>query len=51
MAWPAASCATSPTASSSAARSAVAADVVGTLRLYAGRNPDDPQLSELVGEL
>ena len=30
---------------------AVAADVVGTLRLYAGRNPDDPQLSELVGEL
>ncbi|WP_433493540.1 helix-turn-helix transcriptional regulator [Micromonospora sp. CA-248089] len=29
----------------------VAADVVGTLRLYAGRHPDDPQLSELVGEL
>ncbi|MEV7331941.1 helix-turn-helix transcriptional regulator [Micromonospora sp. NPDC093244] len=29
----------------------VAADVVGTLRLYAGRNPDDPQLNELVGEL
>ncbi len=30
---------------------AVAADVVGTLRLYAGRYPDDPRLSELVGEL
>ncbi|BCJ49812.1 transcriptional regulator [Actinoplanes sp. NBRC 14428] len=30
---------------------AVAAEVVGTLRLYAGRFPDDPQLSELVGEL
>jgi transcriptional regulator with XRE-family HTH domain len=30
---------------------AVAADVVGTLRLYAGRFPDDPRLSELVGEL
>jgi transcriptional regulator with XRE-family HTH domain len=29
----------------------VAAEVVGTLRLYAGRNPDDEQLSELVGEL
>ncbi|MFD6564265.1 helix-turn-helix transcriptional regulator [Micromonospora profundi] len=29
----------------------VAADVVGTLRLYAGRFPDDPQLNELVGEL
>ncbi|WP_229075918.1 helix-turn-helix transcriptional regulator [Actinoplanes sp. DH11] len=29
----------------------VAADVVGTLRLYAGRNPDDVRLSELVGEL
>ncbi|MEU8238468.1 helix-turn-helix transcriptional regulator [Actinoplanes missouriensis] len=29
----------------------VAADVVGTLRLYAGRNPDDTRLSELVGEL
>ncbi|MFG1717084.1 helix-turn-helix transcriptional regulator [Micromonospora chalcea] len=29
----------------------VAAEVVGTLRLYAGRNPDDPQLSRLVGEL
>ncbi|NHC16118.1 helix-turn-helix transcriptional regulator [Motilibacter deserti] len=29
----------------------VAADVVGTLRLYAGRHPDDPQLNELVGEL
>jgi transcriptional regulator with XRE-family HTH domain len=31
--------------------SAVAAEVVGTLRLYAGRFPDDPQLAELVGEL
>ncbi|GAA2576728.1 helix-turn-helix transcriptional regulator [Winogradskya consettensis] len=30
---------------------AVAAEVVGTLRLYAGRFPDDPQLTELVGEL
>ncbi|MEV4352574.1 helix-turn-helix transcriptional regulator [Actinoplanes sp. NPDC049596] len=30
---------------------AVAADVVGTLRLYAGRFPDDPRLAELVGEL
>jgi hypothetical protein len=30
---------------------AVAADVVGTLRLYAGRFPDDPRLTELVGEL
>ena len=30
---------------------AVAAEVVGTLRLYAGRFPDDPLLSELVGEL
>jgi transcriptional regulator with XRE-family HTH domain len=29
----------------------VAADVVGTLRLYAGRFPDDPRLAELVGEL
>ncbi|MET7392906.1 helix-turn-helix transcriptional regulator [Dactylosporangium sp. NPDC005572] len=29
----------------------VASEVVGTLRLYAGRYPDDPQLSELVGEL
>ncbi|WP_067509428.1 helix-turn-helix transcriptional regulator [Actinoplanes sp. TFC3] len=29
----------------------VAADVAGTLRLYAGRNPDDIRLSELVGEL
>jgi transcriptional regulator with XRE-family HTH domain len=29
----------------------VAAEVVGTLRLYAGRYPDDPQLNELVGEL
>ncbi|WP_422747500.1 helix-turn-helix transcriptional regulator [Micromonospora sp. WMMD1219] len=31
--------------------STVAADVVGTLRLDAGRHPDDPRLSELVGEL
>jgi len=30
---------------------AVAAEVVGTLRLYAGRNPDDDRLAELVGEL
>ncbi len=30
---------------------AVAAEVVGTLRLYAGRFPDDPLLRELVGEL
>jgi len=29
----------------------VAAEVVGTLRLYAGRHPDDGQLNELVGEL
>jgi transcriptional regulator with XRE-family HTH domain len=29
----------------------VAAEVVGTLRLYAGRNPDDARLTELVGEL
>jgi transcriptional regulator with XRE-family HTH domain len=29
----------------------VAADVVGTLRLDAGRHPDDPLLSQLVGEL
>jgi transcriptional regulator with XRE-family HTH domain len=29
----------------------VAAEVAGTLRLYAGRNPDDTRLSELVGEL
>ncbi|MEU4426071.1 helix-turn-helix transcriptional regulator [Actinoplanes sp. NPDC024001] len=29
----------------------VAAEVVGTLRLYAGRNPDDVRLHELVGEL
>ncbi|GIM97443.1 helix-turn-helix transcriptional regulator [Paractinoplanes toevensis] len=29
----------------------VAGEVVGTLRLYAGRNPDDAQLNELVGEL
>jgi transcriptional regulator with XRE-family HTH domain len=31
--------------------STVAAEVVGTLRLYAGRYPNDPQLNELVGEL
>ncbi|WP_460492156.1 helix-turn-helix transcriptional regulator [Dactylosporangium cerinum] len=31
--------------------STVAAEVVGTLRLYAGRFPDDTQLNELVGEL
>lgn len=30
---------------------AVAAEVVGTLRLDAGRHPDDPLLTELVGEL
>jgi transcriptional regulator with XRE-family HTH domain len=29
----------------------VAGDCVATLRLYAGRNPDDPQLTELIGEL
>ncbi|GAB3254221.1 helix-turn-helix transcriptional regulator [Kineosporia babensis] len=29
----------------------VAADAVGTLRLDAGRHPDDPMLNELVGEL
>ncbi|WSA74709.1 helix-turn-helix transcriptional regulator [Streptomyces sp. NBC_01799] len=29
----------------------VAADCVATLRLYAGRHPDDPQLTELIGEL
>ncbi|MFI5488541.1 helix-turn-helix transcriptional regulator [Micromonospora echinaurantiaca] len=29
----------------------VAAEAVGTLRLYAGRFPDDPRLTELVGEL
>jgi transcriptional regulator with XRE-family HTH domain len=29
----------------------VAADVVGTLRLDAGRHPDDPLLNQLVGEL
>jgi transcriptional regulator with XRE-family HTH domain len=28
-----------------------AGDCVATLRLYAGRHPDDPQLSELIGEL
>jgi transcriptional regulator with XRE-family HTH domain len=30
---------------------AVAAEVVGTLRLYAGRHPGDERLNELVGEL
>ncbi|MEU4690824.1 helix-turn-helix transcriptional regulator [Actinoplanes sp. NPDC023714] len=30
---------------------AVAAEVVGTLRLYAGRNPDDVRMTALVGEL
>jgi transcriptional regulator with XRE-family HTH domain len=30
---------------------AVAAEVVGTLRLDAGRHPDDPLLNQLVGEL
>lgn len=29
----------------------VAADCVATLRLYAGRHPDDPQFTELIGEL
>ncbi|MBZ3905426.1 helix-turn-helix transcriptional regulator [Streptomyces griseiscabiei] len=29
----------------------VAGDCVATLRLYAGRHPDDPQLTELIGEL
>lgn len=29
----------------------VAAEVVGTLRLDAGRHPDDPRVTELVGEL
>ncbi|MEY9967669.1 transcriptional regulator with XRE-family HTH domain [Streptacidiphilus sp. MAP12-16] len=28
-----------------------AGDCVATLRLYAGRHPDDPQLTELIGEL
>ncbi|MFE2497842.1 helix-turn-helix transcriptional regulator [Streptomyces scopuliridis] len=28
-----------------------AGDTVATLRLYAGRHPDDPQLTELIGEL
>ena len=28
-----------------------AAETVATLRLYAGRHPDDPQLTELIGEL
>jgi transcriptional regulator with XRE-family HTH domain len=30
---------------------AVAGNCVASLRLYAGRHPDDPQLTELVGEL
>ncbi|MEU3125663.1 helix-turn-helix transcriptional regulator [Streptomyces sp. NPDC047726] len=29
----------------------IAGDCVATLRLYAGRHPDDPQLTELIGEL
>ncbi|MFD3584853.1 helix-turn-helix transcriptional regulator [Streptomyces sp. NPDC058683] len=29
----------------------IAAECVATLRLYAGRHPDDPQLTELIGEL
>jgi transcriptional regulator with XRE-family HTH domain len=29
----------------------VAGDCVAALRLYAGRHPDDPQLTELIGEL
>ncbi|MET9501978.1 helix-turn-helix transcriptional regulator [Streptomyces sp. NPDC006622] len=29
----------------------VAGDCLATLRLYAGRHPDDPQLTELIGEL
>ncbi|MGW4913787.1 helix-turn-helix transcriptional regulator [Streptomyces sp. NPDC004270] len=29
----------------------IAAECVATLRLYAGRHPDDPQLAELIGEL
>ena len=29
----------------------VASSMVGTLRLDAGRHPDDPQLAQLVGEL
>ncbi|MEU1008876.1 helix-turn-helix transcriptional regulator [Streptomyces sp. NPDC005890] len=29
----------------------VAGDCLAALRLYAGRNPDDPQLTELIGEL
>ncbi|GAA4620823.1 helix-turn-helix transcriptional regulator [Actinoallomurus vinaceus] len=29
----------------------VAGDCVATLRLYSGRQPDDPQLTELIGEL
>lgn len=29
----------------------VAGDCVATLRLYAGRHPDDPQLTDLIGEL
>ncbi|QNE20587.1 helix-turn-helix transcriptional regulator [Kribbella qitaiheensis] len=30
---------------------AIAAETVDYLRLYAGRNPDDPELAELIGEL
>jgi hypothetical protein len=30
---------------------AIASETVSYLRLYAGRNPDDPELAELVGEL
>jgi hypothetical protein len=29
----------------------VAGDCLASLRLYAGRHPDDPQLTELIGEL
>ncbi|MFE4964433.1 hypothetical protein [Streptomyces sp. NPDC056660] len=29
----------------------IAAECVATLRLYAGRHPDDPRLAELIGEL
>lgn len=32
-------------------REAVAAEVVGCLRLDAGRHPDDSELSALIGEL
>jgi transcriptional regulator with XRE-family HTH domain len=30
---------------------AIAAETVDYLRMYAGRNPDDPELAELIGEL